>query len=95
MPPRATASVPVVSERAMPKVEVASCCHDPPAYDPRSMPAALGLEMPVPPPPEARRPASVFVKVRVFPDPVIVVDAVSPLKALDDVAIVMVGPVWV
>ena len=30
-------------------MEVASCCHEPPAYEPRRSPAAVGLEIPVPP----------------------------------------------
>ena len=39
-------------------------------------------ERPVPPPPTPRSPASVLAKVRVVPLPVIVVEAVRPLKAV-------------
>lgn len=76
-----------------PKDEVASCCHEPPAYEPRSMPAAEGDEIPVPPPPAVRRPARELVKVRVLPLPVMVVEAVRPLKAEVEVARVIVLPV--
>ena len=95
VPPLFTASVPVVSERAMPRDEVASCCHEPPAYEPRSIPAAEGFEIPVPPPPAVRRPASVLVKVSVLVDLVMVVEAVKPLNGDDEVASVIVGPVAV
>lgn len=53
----------------------------------------MGLDMPVPPPPAVRSPARELVKVRVFPLPVIVVEAVRPLKADVEVAKVMVAPV--
>ena len=66
--------------------EVPSCCHDPPAYEPRSIPAAVGDEIPVPPPAAVRSPARVLVKVRVFAEFVIVVDEVRPLNAADEVA---------
>lgn len=47
---------------------------------------------PVPPPATPSLPASVLVKVRVSPEPVIVVDAVRPLKGVEEVARVTVGP---
>jgi hypothetical protein len=53
----------------------------------------VGFEIPVPPPPAVRSPASVFANVRVLPEPVIVVDAVKPLNAADDVARIIAGPV--
>ena len=49
----------------------------------------------MPPPPTPKTPASVLAKVSVPPEPVTVVDAVSPLNAVDDVAIKMVDPVCV
>jgi hypothetical protein len=52
-------------------------------------------DCPVPPPPTPRSPASVFAKVSVEPEPVTVVDAVSPLNAVEDVAMVTAGPVVV
>ncbi len=76
-----------------PKVEVESCCHEPPAYEPRRSPAADGEDIPVPPPPAVRRPARELVKVMVLVLPVIVVEAVRPLKAEVEVAKVMVAPV--
>lgn len=77
----------------MPKVEVESCCHEPPAYEPKRIPAAVGDEIPVPPPPAVSSPARVLVKVRVLPEPVTVVEAVRPLNGVDEVAMVMVLPV--
>jgi hypothetical protein len=53
------------------------------------------VERPVPPPAAVRRPASVFVKVMTFADAVMVVEAVRPLNADDEVAKVMVLPVCV
>ena len=44
------------------------------------------VEAPVPPPPTPRVPASVLVNVRVPLELVIVVEAVRPLNAVDDVA---------
>ena len=76
-----------------PRDEVASCWYVPPAYEPKRMPAAVGDAMPVPPPPAPRRPARVLVKVRVFVDLVIVVEAVRPLKAVEEVAKTTAGPV--
>lgn len=76
-----------------PRVEVESCCHEPPAYEPRRMPAAVGFVIPVPPPPAVSTPARVFVKVRMLPEPTTVVEAVSPLNGVEEVAIVMVAPV--
>ena len=70
--------MPVVFTRAMPKDDVANCCQLPPAYEPSRMPAAVGLEMPVPPPPAVKSPANVLAKVKVLPAPVMVVEAVSP-----------------
>ena len=65
---------------------VASCWYDPPAYEPRRMPATLGEEIPVPPPPAVKTPAMVLVKVTVFPEAVMVVEAVRPFQAVDEVA---------
>jgi hypothetical protein len=59
------------------------------------MPAADGFVIPVPPPPTPKRPLKVFAKVRVLPDPVMVVEAVSPLKAVEEVAKRTEGPVCV
>jgi hypothetical protein len=42
-----------------PSEEVASCCHAPPEYEPRRIPAALGSEMPLPPLAADRADASV------------------------------------
>ena len=78
-----------------PRDEVASCWYAPPAYEPRRIPAAVGLLIPVPPPPAARRPASELVKVMVLPAPVMVVDAVKPWYEEEEVAKVMVGPACV
>jgi hypothetical protein len=61
-----------------PSDEVASCWYEPPAYEPRRMPATEGDEMPVPPPAAVRTPAMVLVKVMVFPAAVMVVEAVRP-----------------
>lgn len=47
----------------------------------------------MPPPPAVSNPARELVKVMVFPEPVIVVEAVRPLKADEEVAKVMVAPV--
>ena len=58
------------------------------------MPAAVGDAIPVPPPPAVRSPARVLAKVMVFPEAVMVVDAVSPLNADELVARVTAGPVW-
>ncbi len=77
-----------------PRDEVASCWYEPPAYEPKRMPAAVGFEIPVPPPPAPRSPASVLVKVMVLADAVMVVLAVSPLNADDEVLSVIAGPVW-
>lgn len=49
--------------------------------------------MPVPPPPAVKSPERELVKVKVFPEPVMVVEAVRPLKAEVDVARVIVEPV--
>lgn len=76
-----------------PREEVASCWYEPPAYEPKRIPAAVGFDIPVPPPPAVRRPARELVKVRVSPLPVMVVEAVRPLKAEVEVAKVMVAPV--
>lgn len=78
-----------------PRDEVASCWYEPPAYEPRSIPAAVGEDIPVPPPPAVSSPARELVKVMVLPLPVIVVEAVRPLKAEVEVAKVMVAPVCV
>lgn len=51
--------------------------------------------MPVPPPAAVKRPDKVFAKVMVLPEPVMVVEAVKPLKAVEDVARVTVPPVCV
>jgi len=72
---------------------VASCWYEPPAYEPRRIPAAEGLEIPVPPPAAPRTPARVLVKVSVLPEPVIVVEAVRPLYGVEEVASVIVAPV--
>lgn len=53
-----------------------------------------GVDEPVPPPPTPKRPANVFAKVIVLPLAVIVVEAVRPLNAVDEVAKVTAGPVW-
>ena len=50
------------------------------------------VEVPVPPPATPSTPESVFVNVSTLPLPVIVVDAVRPLYALELVARVIVGP---
>ena len=50
--------------------------------------------MPVPPPPAVSTPAMVLVKVMVFPAAVMVVEAVSPWYAEDEVAKVTAGPDW-
>ena len=50
--------------------------------------------MPVPPPAAVKTPAMVLVKVMVFPAAVMVVEAVRPLYAVDDVAKVTAGPDW-
>jgi len=49
VPPLDTERVPVVSDIAIPKDEVANCCHEPPEYEPRRTPAAAGDDIPVPP----------------------------------------------
>ena len=56
------------------------------------MPATEGDAMPVPPPPAVKTPAMVLVKVMVLPLAVMVVEAVRPLYAVDDVAKVTAGP---
>jgi hypothetical protein len=76
-----------------PREEVASCWYEPPAYEPKRIPAAVGFDIPVPPPPAVKSPARELVKVMVLPEPVIVVEAVRPLKAEVEVAKVMVAPV--
>src|SRR3989338_8720202 len=48
---------PVSDEKAIPRDEVASCWYEPPAYVPRSIPAAVGDAIPVPPPPAVKSPA--------------------------------------
>jgi hypothetical protein len=75
-----------------PRDEVESCWYEPPAYEPRRMPAADGDEMPVPPPAAVRRPERVFAKVRVLDERVTVVEAVRPENGADDVAMVIAGP---
>src|SRR3989344_2955114 len=82
----ASVAEPMRDVKLMPRDEVASCCHPPPAYVPKRMPAAVGFEMPVPPPPAVKRPASVLAKVQVSVAQVTVVLAVSPLNAVDEVA---------
>ena len=77
-----------------PSDEVASCWYAPPAYEPSSIPATEGFEMPVPPPPAVKTPAMVLAKVMVFPAAVIVVEAVSPWYAVLPVAKVTAGPAW-
>ena len=47
-----------------PRDEVASCCHPPPAYEPRRIPAAVGFVIPVPPLPAANEPVQVGVRVK-------------------------------
>ncbi len=86
---------PVVFERSIPNDEVASCWKAPPAYEPKSTPAAVGFDIPVPPPPAVNSPAIVLVNVIWFADAVIVVDAVKPLNGDEDVAKVTAGPVCV
>ena len=53
-----------------------------------------GVEEPVPPPSTPRRPAMELAKVMVLPEAVMVVEAVRPLKAEEEVAKVMAGPDW-
>jgi len=55
-----------------PRVEVESCWYAPPAYEPRRMPAAVGLVMPVPPLPAAKDPIHEGVRVWTFAAEVIV-----------------------
>ena len=108
MPPRVSARVPVVSERATPREVVATQEGRPvvksrerkrPAPEvvasavrafveplPKRREPSATEERPVPPPPTPRSPASVLVKVRVVPLPVTVVEAVSPLNAVLEVA---------
>ena len=76
-----------------PKLVVASCCHDPPAYEPRRMPAAVGLEMPVPPPPAVRVPDMDGARVKAPPELVMLRVAVRPLTAAEDVPRVR-APAW-
>lgn len=78
VPPLAIASVPVVSEIAIPKEEVAICWYEPPAYEPRRTPAAVGLEMPVPPPPAVNVPDCEGEKVMVEPEPEMASEDVMP-----------------
>ena len=52
-----------MSVERMPKDEVASCWYVPPAYEPRSIPAATGFEIPVPPRDAASVPVHPGVKV--------------------------------
>jgi hypothetical protein len=82
----ASVAEPIRSVKLMPSDDVASCWYVPPAYEPRRMPAAVGELIPVPPPPAVKRPASVFANVHVSVAQVMVVDAVSPLNAVDEVA---------
>ena len=51
-----------------------------------------GVEEPVPPPSTPRRPAMLLANVMVLPEAVMVVEAVRPLKAEEEVAKVMAGP---
>lgn len=55
-----------------PREEVATCCHAPPAYEPRRIPAAVGFDIPVPPLPAASVPVQLGVKVCVLPEDVMV-----------------------
>ena len=82
----ASVAVPTKLAKLIPSDEVESCWYVPPAYDPRRIPAAEGFEIPVPPPPAVKSPASVLANVSVFPELVMVVLAVSPLNAVDEVA---------
>src|SRR5487761_2006831 len=54
----------------------------------RTVEEAPSVERPVPPPPMPRSPERVLVKVRFWPALVIVVEAVSPFQAADEVAMV-------
>ena len=85
MPPLLIARVPVVSESAMPKEEVAYPMNVLPGAPIKREDEAID-ERPVPPPPTPKVPASVFAKVRVPPVLVMVVEAVRPLKGVEDVA---------
>ena len=58
----------------------------PPLTPPKRSAPSATEETPVPPPPTPKSPASVLVKVRFCPEPVTVVEAVRPLKAVDEVA---------
>ena len=77
---------PMRSAKAMPRELVASCWYEEPAYEPSSIPAAVGFAIPVPPPPAVKSPAMELVKVMVLPLPVMVVEAVNPLNADEEVA---------
>ncbi len=68
-----------------PSVEVESCCHEPPAYEPRRSPAADGEDIPVPPLLAARDPVQVGVRVKVPLEFVIL----RPMLVSVDVARVM------
>jgi len=72
---------------------VASCWYAPPAYEPRRIPAALGFEMPVPPPPAVRVPLKLGAKVCVSLLEVIVSPRVRPLNDAEEVASTCVAPV--
>jgi hypothetical protein len=60
-----------------------------PAALPNKTPLVVKEAAPVPPPPTPRSPAKESAKVRVPPELVIVVEAVSPLNAVEDVAKMM------
>ena len=76
-----------------PKVEVESCWYEPPAYEPRRMPAAEGFAMPVPPPPAVKVPLREEVKVRAPFEGMTVMSVESPLK--EPVVVEKVMAVWV
>jgi hypothetical protein len=82
----ASVAEPTSEVKLIPSDDVASCWYEPPPYAPRRMPADVGDEIPVPPPPAVKSPASVFANVHVSVAQVTVVDAVSPLNGVDDVA---------
>ena len=79
------AGLPVVKsrerKRPAPEVVARAVSADVPPLPKRSEPSAIE-ERPVPPPAVFKRPASVLANVRVVPLPVIVVEAVRPLKAV-------------
>ena len=53
----------VVENDKRPNDEVANCCQPPPAYEPRRIPAAVGFDMPVPPPAAVNIPEVVALNV--------------------------------